>query len=148
MVSKNVLIHSYDMKSSNTRYIIIINKTYNERNDQAQNVVVWRTLGISSGGVMLQENQTIKRVDMIHCALCADAPCNEACDKIETSDILRSIWFKNEQTAAQKMPEKNPCVSCAAPCEQLCVRSGKVEIRDIMNIYAIVSVAFLSAYEK
>lgn len=82
---------------------------------------------------MLQENQTIKRVDMIHCALCADAPCNDACNEIEPSDILRSIWFKNEQTAAQRMPEKNPCITCPAPCEKLCVRSGKVEIRDIMN---------------
>ena len=82
---------------------------------------------------MLKENQTIKRVDMIHCALCADAPCNDACNEIEPSDILRSIWFKNEQTAAQRMPEKNPCITCPAPCEKLCVRSGKVEIRDIMN---------------
>lgn len=82
---------------------------------------------------MLRDRQFINRSDMIHCALCADAPCNTACDRLDPSDYLRSIWFLNEQTAAQRLPAENPCVTCPAPCERHCVRPGEVEIRDIIN---------------
>ena len=82
---------------------------------------------------MLHENQMIKRSDMIHCVLCADAPCDNACGKINPSELLRSIWFSNEQAAAQRLPGENPCMTCTAPCERSCVRPGEVEIRDIVN---------------
>ncbi|MCR4591170.1 MAG: NAD-dependent dihydropyrimidine dehydrogenase subunit PreA [Lachnospiraceae bacterium] len=82
---------------------------------------------------MLNTKQIISRSDMIRCALCADAPCDSACDKLKPSDLLRSIWFADEQTAAWRLPEVNPCITCSAPCERSCVRPTEVQIRDIMN---------------
>ena len=82
---------------------------------------------------MLTAKQTISRTDMIRCALCADAPCDSACEKLKPASLLRSIWFHNEQTAVQRLPEQNPCISCSAPCERLCVRPTEVPIRDLMN---------------
>ena len=48
-----------------------------------------------------------------------------------TLDI--AFWFRNEQTAAQRLPEENPCLTCPAPCEVSCVRGGEVPVRDIVN---------------
>jgi len=75
----------------------------------------------------------ISRGDMIRCALCGDAPCDTACEKMNPASLLRSIWFGNEQTAAQRLPEENPCVTCRAKCEQACVRPGEVPVRDLVN---------------
>ena len=63
---------------------------------------------------MIGLNAKITRGDMIRCALCGDAPCDAACEKVKPSALLRSIWFGNEQTAAQRLPEENPCVTCCA----------------------------------
>ncbi len=82
---------------------------------------------------MIQTNPAIARTDMIRCALCADAPCDKACDRLKPAGLLRSIWFRNEQTAAQLLPETNHCLTCAAPCEQVCVRAGEVPVRDLVN---------------
>lgn len=82
---------------------------------------------------MINANQTISRSDMIQCTLCADAPCNRACDKLDPSGFLRSIWFSNEQTAAQRLPLENPCISCSAPCERSCVRPNEVPVKDLIN---------------
>ena len=82
---------------------------------------------------MLQTTPVITRSDMISCALCANAPCETACGKLPVSGLLRSIWFHNEQTAAQKLPKENPCLTCPAPCERSCVRAGEVPIRDLIN---------------
>ncbi|MCR5577378.1 MAG: NAD-dependent dihydropyrimidine dehydrogenase subunit PreA [Oscillospiraceae bacterium] len=82
---------------------------------------------------MLTANQTITRSDMIRCVLCADAPCSAACEKLNPAGLLRSIWFSNEQTAAQRLPEQNLCIACAAPCERACVRPAQVQIRDLVN---------------
>ena len=82
---------------------------------------------------MLTATPKISRADMIRCVLCADAPCNAACKELYPAGFLRSIWFCNEQTATQGLPEKNPCIACAAPCEQKCVRPLEVPIRDLMN---------------
>ena len=82
---------------------------------------------------MLQENPVISRSDMIHCALCADAPCDSACGILKPAGLLRSIWFRNEQTAARKLPSQNPCLTCPAPCERACVRAGEVPVRDLVN---------------
>ena len=75
----------------------------------------------------------IARSDIIPCALCADAPCDQACTKMNPAELLRSIWFGNEQTAAWRLPEENPCLTCEAPCERACVREGSVPIRDVVN---------------
>ena len=82
---------------------------------------------------MLTANQVIPRTDMIRCALCADAPCDAACEKLNPAALLRSIWFGNEQAAVQRLPEQNPCISCSAPCERSCVRPTEVPVRDLVN---------------
>ena len=75
----------------------------------------------------------LKRLDMLRCALCADAPCSKACGETDPARCLRSIWFDNEKGAASGLPEANPCVNCAAPCEAACVRPGEVPIRALMT---------------
>ena len=75
----------------------------------------------------------IERKDMILCALCDDAPCDQACSKLNPSGLLRNIWFGNEQTAALRLPEINPCLNCPALCERLCVRPGGVPIREVIT---------------
>ena len=82
---------------------------------------------------MIQNQSAISRSDMIRCALCMDAPCDAACDKIRPAGLLRSIWLQNEQTAAQRLADPNPCITCAAPCERACVRPTEVPIRDLIN---------------
>ena len=82
---------------------------------------------------MLQTNARIARSDIIRCALCLDAPCSGACGKLKPADLLRHVWFGNEQAAAGTLPEVNPCMTCDAPCERSCVRPGEVPIRDTVN---------------
>ena len=82
---------------------------------------------------MIQAASVISRSDMIRCALCADAPCDTACKKLNPAGLLRSIWFHNEQRAALRLPDTNPCLTCRAPCERICVRPGEVPIRDLVN---------------
>ena len=72
------------------------------------------------------------RNDMIQCVLCHNAPCSAACPEADPADLLRSIWFNNEKTAAARYPDGNPCLNCSAPCERACVRSGRVAIREVM----------------
>ena len=82
---------------------------------------------------MLGLDKKISRNDMIRCALCDQAPCDSACGKVNPAALLRSIWFGNDQIAAQRLPEENPCLTCSAACEQHCVREGEVPIRDVIN---------------
>ena len=82
---------------------------------------------------MIQTEPLIRRSDMIRCALCLDAPCDEACTKMKPAQLLRSVWFRDEQTAALSLPEENPCLLCPAPCERACVRAGEVPVRDVIN---------------
>ncbi len=82
---------------------------------------------------MIQSVSMISRADMIRCTLCADAPCDAGCDRIRPSELLRNVWFRNEQAAALRLPEDNPCLTCGAPCERACVRKGEVPIRDLVN---------------
>ncbi len=82
---------------------------------------------------MIPSSPVISRSDMIRCALCSDAPCSAACGKLQPAELLRSIWFENEQSAAQCLPQQNPCLVCPAPCERACVRAGEVPIRDLVS---------------
>ena len=72
------------------------------------------------------------RKDMIGCVLCKDPPCTAACGKLEAGDLLRSIWFDNEPSAAEKLRVNFPCRDCTAPCEAACLAPGKVGIRSLM----------------
>lgn len=82
---------------------------------------------------MIRNEPMIRRLDMIHCALCGNAPCDSACAKLDPSGLLRGIWLRNEQGAVSRLPQDNPCVNCAAPCERACVRPGQVPIRSLVN---------------
>lgn len=82
---------------------------------------------------MIRNEPIIRRGDMIRCTLCAEPPCDEVCGKLNPSDLLRSIWFDNEQGAVSRLPEKNPCLNCDAPCERACVRPGEVPIRSLVG---------------
>ncbi len=73
------------------------------------------------------------RRDMLACALCHEAPCSAACDRLDPAALLRSIWFDNEKAAACRLPEKNPCQDCPAPCEAACVRPRQVPIRQLIG---------------
>ena len=59
---------------------------------------------------MIPNKPLIPRADMIRCALCEDAPCDQACDRVKPASLLRSVWFTNEQCAAQRLPAENPCL--------------------------------------
>ncbi len=82
---------------------------------------------------MIQTDPTIRRADMIQCALCFHAPCANACPHLPVSSLLRSIWFGNEAAAALSLPEANPCFECKRPCEKACLRPGEVPIYDLIN---------------
>ncbi|MBQ9010061.1 MAG: NAD-dependent dihydropyrimidine dehydrogenase subunit PreA [Clostridia bacterium] len=82
---------------------------------------------------MIKSKPTIPRLHMINCALCKDPPCNQACPVMNPGEFLRNIWFGNEQVAAGRLPEENPCLTCEGYCEKACVRPGEVPIRDLMN---------------
>ena len=82
---------------------------------------------------MINTEPTIRRADMIRCALCADAPCDAACSALRPAGLLRSIWFDDEQGAFFRLPEENPCAACNAPCERACVRPGEVPIRALVR---------------
>ena len=81
-------------------------------------------------------NSNIKRSDMINCSLCHDATCTVACERIDPAKVLRSIWFDNEKVAVLHLPSENPCTDCSAPCEKMCIHSGKVPVKElIMKLY-------------
>ena len=82
---------------------------------------------------MISNEPIISRSNMIHCALCMDAPCDAVCEWLKPSGLLRSIWFRNEQGAVSRLPAENPCLTCPVPCERACVRPGGVHIRDLVN---------------
>ena len=82
---------------------------------------------------MIQNEPILRRSDMIRCALCSHAPCDAVCERLAPSGLLRSIWFRNEQGAALRLLEGNPCVACDAPCERSCVRPGEVPISTLIN---------------
>lgn len=75
----------------------------------------------------------INRSEMISCSLCKDAPCSNACPSMDPAGALIGIWFDNQDIAAIKLPERNACAECDAPCEKACVNSGRVPIKSLMN---------------
>lgn len=77
--------------------------------------------------------KTIRRQDMLHCALCADAPCSAACPKLDCAGLLRSIWFDNEECAAASLPAEHICAECEALCEDACLKKGDVPIKALIS---------------
>ncbi len=75
----------------------------------------------------------LTRLDMINCALCGNAPCDRACPSIMPSEVLRSVWFENENAAAVMLPPENVCITCNAPCQEACVRPNKVKIKTLVS---------------
>ncbi len=78
-------------------------------------------------------DRKLLRSDMLGCRLCYDAPCSEACGRIDCASLLRSIWFDDEKAAASGLPDNNPCIGCEAPCENKCIRPGEVHIRQLIG---------------
>ena len=76
--------------------------------------------------------RNLNRSEMLRCALCMDAPCSQACGKLDPAKLLRSVWFDNEKTAAARLPEEDLCAGCDARCEAACVRPREVPIRDLL----------------
>ncbi len=77
---------------------------------------------------------SITRFEMLDCSLCVNAPCTAACPKsFDCAGALRRIWMDNEEYASMTMPENAPCLGCDAPCERLCIKAGKVEIKKLMS---------------
>ena len=76
--------------------------------------------------------QVTKRSDILECLLCENAPCEQACPRQLPAKMLRSVWFNNEECAAAKLPEDNPCANCQGECEKACVQSGRVPIKETM----------------
>lgn len=75
----------------------------------------------------------LNRSDMLRCALCYEAPCSAACEQLDPSRLLRSVWFDDEKVAAARLPQSDPCQNCAAPCEAACVRPNEVPIRMLLR---------------
>ena len=48
----------------------------------------------------------ITRSELLHCALCKDAPCTAACEALDPARILCCLWFDDEKTAAVKKPRR------------------------------------------
>ena len=77
--------------------------------------------------------KTLRRSDMLRCALCHDAPCSSACQRLDPAALLRSVWFDNEKTAAARLPEADLCRDCPGLCEDACVRPREVPIRALLG---------------
>ena len=77
--------------------------------------------------------RTIRRADMIRCALCENPPCSAVCQRLDVGRLLRGVWFEDEKVAAALLPTQDPCLTCHAPCEGACVRPGQVPIRHLMG---------------
>ena len=94
--------------------------------------VIWKRKKSPEETDIMYEKK-IYRKDMLKCALCADAPCTAACEKLDPASLLRSIWFDNEKGAAARLPDTDVCAGCDGRCEQACVRHGQVPIRAILD---------------
>lgn len=75
----------------------------------------------------------VKRSDMLDCQICYEAKCNQACSVLKPADLLRSIWFDNEDYAASCLPDLNPCLKCSAPCIDACISNNKVDIKNLIT---------------
>ncbi|MCR5776798.1 MAG: NAD-dependent dihydropyrimidine dehydrogenase subunit PreA [Lachnospiraceae bacterium] len=81
---------------------------------------------------MLIKN-VLSRSDMLACALCMDAPCSSVCPSVDPAKALLGIWFDDQDVEAMRLPSKNICAECDAPCEKACVNEGRVPIKHLMN---------------
>ncbi len=75
----------------------------------------------------------LKRMDVVSCSLCYDAPCEKVCPHLKPARALRSIWFGNERAASGVLPAENPCAACDAPCMKACIKPGRIQIRELIT---------------
>lgn len=79
-------------------------------------------------------SDAIERRVAQECALCAQPPCSSVCPKgLDCASLLRSVRLGNGEYASMTLPEANTCADCSAPCEQACVKPGKVNISGIIS---------------
>lgn len=73
------------------------------------------------------------RKQTIHCILCNDAPCTNACKKIDVANILRSLRFQNINGAIYHTPQEIECATCDKRCEVSCLKHDLVPISKIIQ---------------
>lgn len=81
----------------------------------------------------MEFENSMGRKEMLSCLLCKDAPCTDACGKLDCGKLLQSVWFANADSAAVRLPDNNPCINCDAQCEKACISRGTVNIRSIVS---------------
>ena len=77
----------------------------------------------------------IPREETERCLLCHQAPCTTACPYgLDPAGLLRSVRFENTAGAAWRLPSRDLCAQCTAPCEGTCVRrDSPVGIRQVIS---------------
>ena len=65
------------------------------------------------------------------CLLCNDAKCNSACDKLDVSKTLRSLYFHNSRVVLNKLNDEIPCLSCDGKCKDACIVG--VDIKQLIS---------------
>lgn len=72
------------------------------------------------------------KLDIVNCHLCADCKSAKVCKKLDLRKILLGVWFSNDTYIASTLPNKNPCIGCAAPCQKACI-SKHVYLKDLIK---------------
>ncbi len=75
----------------------------------------------------------IPREEAERCLLCREGPCTAACPHgLDPARLLRSVRFQNLAGAAGRLPERDLCAGCPAPCEEACLRpDSPVRVRSL-----------------
>lgn len=79
------------------------------------------------------EFKLLLRKLMMRCVLCNDAPCTNACKKMDVANILRSLRFQNINGAIYHTPQQIECATCDKRCQTSCVKKDLVPISKIIQ---------------
>lgn len=71
------------------------------------------------------------------CMVCYKAPCTAACPHgLDPGAVIRSLRFKNERGAADRVPSANLCMQCETKaCREEC---RKAKIKDPVDVYELM----------